>query len=137
MYKYFIAFVSFVFISCASSKPITSIMEKVVDQSICQKQEECVIKMVESFNVKDLKNQSDIKEASCKILAFACTTKSSAVLLQIHLKGIVQGQCVDSSITVEGGIEYSTEKDTCTIKVKSTTYESLLECNNEKSTIRL
>ena len=133
MIKYLALLLSFLFISCATPQTTPTIMEKTIDQSLCQKAEECTIKMVDSFNIKDLKDQADIEEMSCNILAFACTSKGSVVMLRIHIKGKIQGQCINSTISVEGGIEYDEKTDKCNIKVKSTTYDSLEECNENKS----
>lgn len=93
------------FSGCAAPKQTiqpVSVLNPVINQDLCEKAEACTERMVKNFNLTDLKDHESIKEADCKILAFACTGKDTLVMLRIHLVGTLQGQCINTSITVEG-----------------------------------
>lgn len=130
--------ISCLIITCSTHKP-TFVQTPVepnpvltqLDKDLCDKAEICTRKMVDNFNYQELKDSSGIKEVSCKIVGFVCNHKEAVVGLRIHLDGVIQQQCINATILIEGGIHYNQEKDTCDIKVKSTVYEDLSECGIE------
>jgi len=128
----FVLVVIFLFGGCAAPKTQIIQANQVINQDLCDKAEICAEKMVAAFNIKDLKDQETITEASCKILAFACTAKEASIMMRIHIVGTIQEQCINATITVEGGIEYRVDTDTCQIRIKSTTYDALDSCDEEK-----